>query len=140
MTKAFCQTSHNFLKGILLFRSKLAQPQLVQWFKIWFLILKVTNCFLYNLLKICMWGTRKEKKMEWIFLFKPQLKLLSWKNGTGIWQRIFIVNNSPIFLWCKSAKLTAQAALNLSLEPIKFCTLKFAAEIKRPSKNNFWIP
>ena len=53
VTKAFCQLPHNFLKGILLFRSKPAQPQLAQRFKIWFLVLKVTNYFFVHL-KVCM--------------------------------------------------------------------------------------
>ena len=45
VTKVICQLSRNFLKGILLFRSKIAQRQLAQKFKIWFFILKVSNFF-----------------------------------------------------------------------------------------------
>ena len=58
----------------MLFRSKLAQPQLAQRFKIWFLILKVTNYFLYILKRTC--EEQKRKKIEVTFFLKPKLKLL----------------------------------------------------------------
>ena len=66
VTKVICQLSRNFLKGILLFRSKIAQRQLAQKFKIWFFILKVSNFFLY--IQKCTYQEQKRKK-NWKFFF-----------------------------------------------------------------------
>ena len=50
--KKLVAVSYNFvsiiLLDVLLFRQKRAQPQPAQRFKIWFLILKVSNYFLYS--------------------------------------------------------------------------------------------
>ena len=54
--------------GILLFRSELAQPQLAQRFKIWFLILKVSNYFYTS--KSVHIRNKKGKKNEVTFSFQ----------------------------------------------------------------------
>ena len=63
VTKVICQLSRNFLKGILLFRSKIAQRQLAQKFKIWFFILKVSN-FFFCTFKSVHTENKKGKKTE----------------------------------------------------------------------------
>ena len=94
-----------------------AQPQLAQKFK----ILKVSNYFLYIQKCTCQ-EQKKKKKRNNVFFLNPSwsshLERMSQKLDSYI---IFTVNKQPlIFLWSKSARLTAQTALNLSLETLCF--------------------
>ena len=71
MTKVIFQMFSNFI-GYLAIRSQLAQPELAQRFKIWFLILKVPKYFLQ--IEKCTYDELKKKKNEVTFFFEPQLK------------------------------------------------------------------